>query len=70
MLIALEEHERRRILHTLQYALETFQGACQCGKCDPCTHGVKDLQQAINTLKGQATHIDSYIKKGKVTKCN
>lgn len=36
------------ILNTLQYCLETFEQACQCGQCDPCTLGQRDVLKAID----------------------
>jgi len=39
------------LLLTLQYALETFEGTCQCGECDPCTEGQEDLKRAIENVQ-------------------
>jgi hypothetical protein len=36
---------------TLLYCLETFEANCQCGKCDPCTRGARDIKQAIETVE-------------------
>lgn len=41
----------RHVLITLQYGLETFEQTCQCGRCDPCTKGQKDIRTAIRTAK-------------------
>jgi hypothetical protein len=39
------------VILTLQYCLETFEQACQCGCCDPCTKGRKDIARAIRTIE-------------------
>jgi len=33
----------QQVILTLQYSVETFEQACQCGPCDPCTKGQGDL---------------------------
>jgi len=38
------------VILTLQYCLDTFEQACQCGRCDPCTKGQKDIARAIRTM--------------------
>lgn len=43
---------------TLQYCLETFEQTCQCGVCDPCTNGQRDIKRAISTL-------DNILNQGK-----
>jgi hypothetical protein len=44
----------QHIVFTLQYCLETFEGACQCGTCDPCTQGKNDIKKAISTVEALA----------------
>lgn len=39
------------VIHTLQYCLETLQAACECGRCDPCTLGQRDIRRAIKKLE-------------------
>ena len=39
------------VLLTLQYCLATFQSACQCQCCEPCTQGQKNIQKAIRVLE-------------------
>jgi NADH:ubiquinone oxidoreductase subunit F (NADH-binding) len=39
------------VILTLQYCLETFEQTCQCGRCDPCTKGRKDIARAIRTME-------------------
>lgn len=39
------------VIFTLQYCLETFEQACQCGQCDPCTRGQKDIRRAIRIIE-------------------
>jgi NADH:ubiquinone oxidoreductase subunit F (NADH-binding) len=39
------------VILTLQYCLETLEQACQCGRCDPCTKGRKDIVRAIRTME-------------------
>lgn len=39
------------VILTLQYCLETFEQACQCGHCDPCTKGQKDITRSIRTIE-------------------
>ena len=39
------------VIFTLQYCLETFGQACQCGHCDPCTQGQKDITRSIRTIE-------------------
>jgi hypothetical protein len=39
------------VLLTLQYCLETFEQNCQCGRCDPCTQGTKDIKQSISDVQ-------------------
>jgi len=36
---------------TLQYCLETFELTCQCGRCDPCIKGQKDIVRSIRRLE-------------------
>lgn len=40
----------QQVILTLQYCLETFEQACQCRRCDPCTKGQRDLHTAIGTI--------------------
>jgi len=40
-----------KIVLTLQYCLETFEQACQCGECDPCTQGQADIKEAIAAVE-------------------
>ncbi len=40
----------QQVILTLQYCVETFEQACQCGHCDPCTKGQGDLHTAIRTI--------------------
>jgi NADH:ubiquinone oxidoreductase subunit F (NADH-binding) len=40
------------VILTLQYCLETFEQTCQCGRCDPCSKGRKDIARAIRTMEG------------------
>ena len=39
------------VILTLQYCLETFEQACQCGHCDQCTKGQKDITRSIHTIE-------------------
>ena len=39
------------VVLTLQYCLETFEQNCQCGRCDPCTRGRKDIEKAIRDIE-------------------
>ncbi len=39
------------VIFTLQYCLETFEQACQCGRCDPCTRGQEDIRRAIRIIE-------------------
>jgi len=39
-----------QVILTLQYCLETFEQACRCGNCDPCTNGQRDIRTAIRTV--------------------
>jgi len=41
----------QEVILTLQYCLETFEQGCQCGRCDPCTKGRKDIARAILTME-------------------
>lgn len=41
----------QQVINTLHYCLETFELACQCGNCDPCTHGQAKIREAIETAK-------------------
>ena len=41
----------RHVLFTLQYCLETFEQTCQCGRCEPCTKGQKDIHISIRTIE-------------------
>jgi NADH:ubiquinone oxidoreductase subunit F (NADH-binding) len=53
-----DQRERlKSIMLTLQYCLETFQGTCQCGTCDPCTKGQKDIEQAIEDVQNVANDL-------------
>jgi hypothetical protein len=36
---------------TLLYCLETFEENCQCGRCDPCTRGAREIKQAIEIVE-------------------
>jgi len=31
--------------------LETFEAACQCGRCDPCRAGSEDIRKAISIVE-------------------
>jgi hypothetical protein len=39
------------VILTLQYCLETFEQACQCGRCDPCARGQGEVKSAIQVLE-------------------
>jgi hypothetical protein len=39
------------VVFTLQYCLETFEQTCQCGHCDPCTKGKRDITRSIRTIE-------------------
>src|SRR5258708_13303986 len=39
------------VILTLQYCLETFEQTCQCGRCDPCTRGRRDITRSIRTIE-------------------
>ncbi len=41
----------REVALTLLYCLETFEAACQCGMCDPCTRGREDIKRAISLVE-------------------
>jgi len=41
----------KNVALTLQYCLETFEQACQCGECDPCTQGQADIREAIAAVE-------------------
>ena len=48
---AITVQELQEIAFTLQYCLETFEQACQCGRCDPCTKGQRDIQRSIRIVE-------------------
>jgi hypothetical protein len=48
---AITVQELQGLILTLQYCLETFEQACQCGRCDPCTEGRQDIQRSILILE-------------------
>jgi hypothetical protein len=39
------------VIFTLQYCLESFEQACQCGRSDPCTRGQEDITRAIRIIE-------------------
>lgn len=48
---AITVQELQGVIFTLQYCLETFEQACQCGRCDPCTKGQQDIQSSIRIVE-------------------
>jgi hypothetical protein len=51
------------VVLTLQYCLETFEAACQCGKCDPCRQGRRDIRTAISIVEELDWPIDTVVGK-------
>lgn len=47
---AITDEQAKDLQMALQYCLETFEQACQCGECDPCTRGQEDIKRNIGVL--------------------
>jgi hypothetical protein len=49
-----KNNDLQDVVLTLQYCLETFEATCQCGGCDPCTQGKRDIRRAISKVEDLA----------------
>jgi len=49
----------QEVVLTLQYCLETFEATCQCGRCDPCRRGRRDIRGAISIVEEFGWPIDT-----------